>query len=430
MVPLPGAPVIEEATTGLFPTLRFVFQTKIVHNVSRYYLGILFLVVFSCVTWKKGLLYVLFLLVAPALILWAMFLPALATAGSKATSVGEEVSILDRKLVGIFETTTISSRDSAALENWLLENGYSVPTNAGPVIAGYVKDGWVFVATKVGRNDPKLDSSTPQPLSFTFATDRPVYPMQLTGLASKLLNVDLYVMGDTGYTARHFAVDSCAHRDLFHPLLVRWCGDSAVVTKLTAKLSPEDMRQDVWLDPSPSIIGYEKRLYSRNGAQIIALNCGVGFLVISLLVLYAFIRIDKVRPPKLRWIVSHIILFSLGLTAIIYTGLPKIEVKLVKVRGGNHHVERNKAFVLCMAPTTCHTVAEYRTAFQSIISNPTNLPNLGGENWDNRFVGGQFREEDSPGNYILRERNGSMQLILIDGLGREDINPVEFPLKH
>jgi hypothetical protein len=42
VVPLPSQPVIEEATTGLFPTLQYLFRPEIVHEVPRYYIGILF----------------------------------------------------------------------------------------------------------------------------------------------------------------------------------------------------------------------------------------------------------------------------------------------------------------------------------------------------------------------------------------------------
>ena len=69
----------------------------------------------------------------------------------------------------------------------------AVPTNAEPVIASYVKDGWVFVATKVRRDKPDNETSTPHPLSFTFKTDKPIYPMRLTGVDNGPLSVDLYV---------------------------------------------------------------------------------------------------------------------------------------------------------------------------------------------------------------------------------------------
>jgi len=66
----------------------------------------------------------------------------------------QAVSILDRKIVGIFETTTITSHDPKALQIWLSENGYSVPTNSESVIASYVKSGWVFVAAKNLDREP------------------------------------------------------------------------------------------------------------------------------------------------------------------------------------------------------------------------------------------------------------------------------------
>lgn len=41
VVPLPSQPVIEVATTGLFSTLQHLFRPRIIHNVTRYYVGFL-----------------------------------------------------------------------------------------------------------------------------------------------------------------------------------------------------------------------------------------------------------------------------------------------------------------------------------------------------------------------------------------------------
>ena len=41
VVPLPSQPVVEAASTGLFPTLRYLFQPRIIHSVPHYYMGIL-----------------------------------------------------------------------------------------------------------------------------------------------------------------------------------------------------------------------------------------------------------------------------------------------------------------------------------------------------------------------------------------------------
>jgi Uncharacterized protein conserved in bacteria (DUF2330) len=122
VVPLPSQPVIEEATTGLFPTLQYLFRPQIIHDVTRFYIlilmliGLIFLIRFMIKEASPGFIIVLFFLF---LIFAAVFLPALGTApkGMASVASSQPVSVLDHKLVGIYETTTISSRDPKALEN-------------------------------------------------------------------------------------------------------------------------------------------------------------------------------------------------------------------------------------------------------------------------------------------------------------------------
>ena len=157
VVPLPSQPVVEPASTGVFPTLQYLFQPRVTHNVPRYYLGILGgfgLLILMRMASRAGwdALVVLMLL----LLLAFLLLPALSGAksrGGSATAPSPDVSILDRQLVGVFETTTLAASDPQALQTWLRENNFAVPTNAEPVIAGYIRSGWVFVAAKV-RRDP------------------------------------------------------------------------------------------------------------------------------------------------------------------------------------------------------------------------------------------------------------------------------------
>ena len=213
VIPLPSQPIIEEATTGLFPTLQYLFQPRVIHNVSRYYIGILLLILIVGLIQRTAksvseaviIVFILFFLAG-------LLLPGLSTASSKGMSSsmsGQAVSILDRKLVGIFETMTIASRDPKALQTWLRENGFAISTHAEPAIASYVKDGWVFVVTKVRRDQPDNETSTPHPLSFTFKTEKPVYPMRLTGVDNDLLNVELYVFGPARAEAPYFKVERC-----------------------------------------------------------------------------------------------------------------------------------------------------------------------------------------------------------------------------
>ena len=292
VVPLPSQPVIEEATTGLFPTLQYLFRPEIVHEVPRYFLRILTLIwlgyvlffvrptgqmnrldVVACLLvvigvnlgWLIGpahggpegwawvmanlLLFADLMCVMLLVRYWEQFnsstqtvlitflaiqlavmvmLPTLGRAKNMgSTSSAEAVSILDRRLVGIFETTTITSRDPKALENWLRENGFAVPTNAEPVIASYVKDGWVFVATKVRRDKPDSETSTPHPLSFTFKTDKPVYPMRLTGVDNGPLRLN-FTFSATRAPQRRISKSKAA-RD--RTSLIRCCANGRTVCR-------------------------------------------------------------------------------------------------------------------------------------------------------------------------------------------------------
>ena len=327
VVPLPSPPLIEEASTGLFPTLQCLFQPRLRHEVPHYFqwfiglvaggyllrfvrrgyprnfldvlaclfVGLAFVGVnplpgLCCIALFLALLYAVdnvrardsdgprvatffFAILFFGFVAAGLFAPSIGGTRGTSTSSNPAISILDRKMVGIFETTTISSRDPAALQIWLKTNGFATPTNRNEAIAGYVKDGWVFVTAKIRRNDPALQTATPHPLSFTFKAGKAVYPMRLTGIDNGPLQVDLYVFGSDRAEAPHFEVERCAipvypappprHEidfasfktpetlQIAHPLLRKWVDGTPVATKLTATLNPEDMRDDVWLSWIP-----------------------------------------------------------------------------------------------------------------------------------------------------------------------------------
>ncbi len=437
VVPLPSQPVIEDATTGLFPTLQYLFQPEIVHEVPHYYVGILLAlgIVYLLRRAAKSVwhafetaLVLLFLI----LILAAVLLPGLSAAkraGISSETTSQAVSILDRRLVGIFETTTITSRDPKALENWLRENGFAVSTNAEPIIASYIKDGWVFVATKIRRDDAKPDTSTPHPLSFMFKTDKPVYPMRLTGLNSQSLSVDLYVFSNARATAPHFKVERCTRPNIVHPLLHQWTTGLLVATKLAATLSPADMRNDVWLDQTPYFFEQKSRLFSQQGALTTALNWGAELFAAGLFMVCILAFAGKTHKTKLPRRIGNVALASIVLVGLVYLSLPKIEVKLVK--GRIYWRDQELILHFTLGDLRPKTVGEVRTGFQEMISNPTNAQEYGMQNWDNPFVGGQFHEEDSPGNYLLRETNNQLQIVTFNRDGAEEVqDTLDLPLRH
>ncbi|HEY5069847.1 MAG TPA: hypothetical protein VII37_08655, partial [Candidatus Acidoferrum sp.] len=252
---------------------------------------------------------------------------------------------------------------------------------------------------------------------------KPVYPMRLTGMDSPSLSVDLYVFGSASATAPLFKVESCTRPNVVHPLLREWVGDSPVATKLTATLSPAEMRQDVWLDQSPFFLEHKNRLFSRHGALTIALNWGAGLFAAGLFAACLLAFASETYKIKLSRQISVITLACVMLAGLIYFSLPKIEVKLVK--GGYFHFynelkEEQLALSMALDDFDWHTATEARAGLREITSNSTNAANYGLKNWDNDFVGGRLREEDSPGNYLLRETNNQLELIFINRDGGEE----------
>ncbi len=444
VVPLPSQPVVEAASTGLFPTLQYLFQPSITHQVPGYYGWIfgaisLLLVLRQMVRSNSNAISVL-LLAFVLFMLAALLLPALSKAkakgGGTTEAVSPPVSILDRQLVGVFETTTIASRDPKALQTWLHENGFVVTTNSDPVIESYVREGWVFVAAKVRRDQAASQTSTPHPLSFTFKTEKPVYPMRLTGVDNGPLRVELYVFADQRALAPHFKVERCARPDypalsrhyvyrppeatlISHPLLRRWVDGSPVVTKLTATLSPEQMRQDVWLEWR----GFREKKnhrFSRAGAATTALNWGAGVLAPGLILSYIVALGIRPGNPQFKKPIRLATAVSLATVGLIYVMLPKIEVRLVRHPGAATLNNQYDALSLVQGAP----LEEARR----VLANPTNSlakkaweRYVQGDLWPNHYLGGQIREEDSPGNFILREQDGLMEYVTFDAEGGERV---------
>ncbi len=460
VMPLPSQPVIEEATTGLFPTLQYLFRPEIVHDVPRYYIGILLVLGIVYMLWRSSQSvwngFVAAFLILLVLVLAAMLLPALSVAtkaGMSSATLAETVSVLDRKLVGIFETTTISSHDPKALVNWLHEGGFSLSTNAGPVVASYVKDGWVFVATKIRRDDAKLDTSTPHPLSFTFKTDKPVYPMRLTGVDNDRLNVELYVFGPARADALHFKAERCTRPNypepppndywswnwlrwspetpnIVHPLLRKWVIGSPVATKLIATLSHSEMRQDVWLDWI-SFSEKKNHLFSQAGALTIALNWAAGVFAAGLMCI-GIVRFARKKSNYLRGF-RNVTVGSVSLAGLVYLCLPKIEVRLEKVSPGIQEASLFQFYEYLM-DTNPVTRAEISVQAKHLLNNPTNDVEWGHfagrlQNLDNYLLGGRIREEDSPGNFSLRESGDQLEFITYDAQGAEHIEKWTWDLR-
>lgn len=263
VVPLPSVPEVQPASPGWFDHLQSAFQPRLVHPVTRYYLGVVFLCGWLFLGWRSlkdeipwvndlplcvllaagmavtgrsvvlggvtmgMLLYVrVFTASATTLALGALVGLGLVTAvgfwrnphelglvqtmgEARGAPAAAPVTVLARQRAGLFDTTTIRGSSERAVMDWLEANGFAAPPGAAEVFRQYVQRQWVFVAAKVRREQEALTLDALHPLTFTFATPTAVYPLQLTGVGNSECSVDLYVFADQRAAARYFSAVRC-----------------------------------------------------------------------------------------------------------------------------------------------------------------------------------------------------------------------------
>lgn len=462
VVPLPSLPVIEQASDGLFPTLEYLFRPELKFQVPRFYLGVLVALGFAFLIWrvKPGqklgwqnwlaysvasvalaaanpagialvlllgaciimvryqtpLMYLILILTLLAFLIVPLFIfpRSRAVAGPIEHAV-EVVEVLNRDHVGVFDTVTISGKDPAALQNWLAQNGYSVSSNATPVIADYVKRGWVFVGAKISRKEPGMATAAIHPLSFTFSTKEPVYPMKLTGVDSPPVSVELYVFGPARATAAGFSVKSCqtplfpeAPRDwanrkspglsIYPQPLRNWCGNTHVATRLLARVSPAEMREDL-------VIGWEpfREKTTPEFSYAGALNHAANWASVALLLgAIAWVGIYRNEPRFLKRATWSIVGAVLVVAALMYVSVDKVAVKIQRARGPDFEV----LWLGYSLDDEYASIDEVRTNI---------LKYLPDSEWGrNSYLGGKIREQESPGNYSIREAEGRFEIIGYD----------------
>jgi hypothetical protein len=102
------------------------------------------------------------------------------------------VDVIGRETVGGYDVARLRADDPRALDEWLGENGYSLPEGAERILSGYVEEGWRYVAIRLAPgSDGRL-----KPLRISFPAEQIVYPMRLTQLGSDPVNLTLYVLAD------------------------------------------------------------------------------------------------------------------------------------------------------------------------------------------------------------------------------------------
>ena len=452
IIPVPSVPTVEPATTGLFTTLQVLFQPEIVNEGGLYWLAIFLGLVIAFIMWRTmrrgdslvGVLAFLLLL----LLAIGLLLPSFASASASSSS--QQVSVIDRKSVGIYDTVTLKSLDGQALFDWLKRNGFATPTNFIPAIRAYAQEGWYFVASKIRLDAPMQDAANPHPLSLKFQTERPVYPLRLTGIDNEPCRIELFVFGPDRAEIPHFTVERCGAPTypneaspyrrrivglpICHPLLRSLVEESPVATKLVGLLSTRQMQEDGYITWTPL---REKQVtrYSTQGAAEAAADIAVPLLIAGLLGLLYSRWAAESKPTtarRARKISGMLVLAALLSWGPIFLSLPKIQVTVS--RNPWHHVMSLHQNILPSA------LAKYWAEEGAIASGkpapdvawvrqqlvPTSdfRREFAGNLQKNLITGELWKEEDSPGNYRLRETPTGIEYLWYGLDGSEYIVPL------
>lgn len=113
------------------------------------------------------------------------------------------VTVLERKIVGVYDVAILAASDAGALGEWLNNNGYAFPEKRKDVLEHYTKKKWVYVAMRIDRKALESDEVTKlkvgelQPICFTFAAKEMVYPLKISSVNAGETEVLLYLLADT-----------------------------------------------------------------------------------------------------------------------------------------------------------------------------------------------------------------------------------------
>ncbi len=128
------------------------------------------------------------------------------------------VKVVETKTVGAYEVAVLSTKDAAALENWLVANGFSFPPDKAGALNAYVKQHWYFIAARIRlgkgnafqittgtpRQVPAMQSDVKEklaagelhPLQISFASDWCVFPLAISSVNGRPSEVQVEVLSD------------------------------------------------------------------------------------------------------------------------------------------------------------------------------------------------------------------------------------------
>lgn len=363
VIPLPAKPTeIAPATPALFTTLQTIFQPAVemwAPGVWGMY-GLLALFFWGVRAARLGLASSSTILIGVVGVLIGTLVagPGRATATARGTSppVGS-VRLLGSERAGVFDVAILTAARADDLIVWLQSRGFPAPAEMEPVVADYLKAGWVFVTAKADRDAATKNLTALHPLRFTFPAEMPVYPMRLTGVGNEALRCDLYVFGPARAAATGWRTVLADRTDVPEAPPRRWRLPGEIrlrhhelaaltqaapwATKLSATLDAAAMQRDVAIRwSSRGETGMRVHTYpvaAKDGLNIAAALLAAGALV-------AAVRARR-GPGAARWFEpahGKFLLLCAAVGGLVFATQPKIpESRVSRTRGfPEHHLRQ------------------------------------------------------------------------------------------
>lgn len=113
------------------------------------------------------------------------------------------VQVVDRAVVGPYDTVTVRSTEPEALSKWLTDHGFAIPPTSAPIIASYVDMGYDFIALRLRPG--KEDVRSMEPIRIVSPGTDTSLPLRLMQIgAGPKVGITLYVIGEGRYRTASF----------------------------------------------------------------------------------------------------------------------------------------------------------------------------------------------------------------------------------
>jgi hypothetical protein len=463
IVPVPAKPSkFKKVSPGLIKTLDLAVQPRLIHNLN-YMLRVAFglsavvtlLCLMSITKRPRSLIYRILLYILALIIL---FFSGIVTMGGMAEGVAATSEKLKVKIhellnIGSYELAVLEAEKAEDLNKWLINNNFTgLSKKDEAIISDYIRDKWYFVAAKLRREGDGY--SVPHPVSMTFGTPKPVYPVKLTGTLDNQVYLTLFVIADrkaeceqltlelSDRYSKEYKVDydskiknayyngETFRQDIGHPEAENYFWDSCIVNRFTSILDPSQMQEDLFFQlKKPE--HYQKRYHSYQGARSQALKVSLLVWCILLMVVAVICgraknteRAKRNASVQILLLGPVILLLSWGIT---YLSLPKVEVE---VSTSARYAGMRNAFKTLEIEMLCRAYYYFRGNDANEISQIVSgyFASSGSMNF---FTNERIIQEVSPGNYTvvqedekvvcrLLSKDGSPEDIVLTSEPKED----------